>query len=60
MHDRTTTVLTIDLPGDLGERLRKALNRGAPDGSRRSMRALTIEALKEWLERDELRDKPEG
>ncbi len=48
MHN-TTTVLTIDLPGDLGDRLRAVLYR-QPD---RSVRDIAIEALAEWLERHE-------
>lgn len=44
---KTTTVLTIDLPGDLGDRLRRAL-RQRPG---RMLRDITIEALEEWLER---------
>ena len=46
MH-RTTTVLTIDLPGDLGDRLRTVL-RQRPD---RSLRDIALEALEEWLDR---------
>ncbi len=48
MHD-TTTVLTIDLPGELGDRLREVLYQ-QPD---RSVRDIAIEALAEWLERHE-------
>ena len=50
MADQTTTVLTIDLPGDLGDRLRDVLYR-QPD---RSVRDIVIEALAEWLERQEM------
>lgn len=46
MH-RTTTVLTIDLPGDLGDRLRTVL-RQRPD---QSLRDIALEALEEWLDR---------
>jgi hypothetical protein len=44
---KTTTVLTIDLPGDLGDRLRTAL-RQRPG---QSLREITIEALEDWLTR---------
>ena len=44
---KTTTVLTIDLPEDLGDRLRRVL-RQRPG---RLLRDITIEALEEWLER---------
>ena len=46
----TTTMLTIDLPPELGLRLRQAIRR---DGSR-SLRAIALEALEVWVERDEL------
>ncbi len=50
---KTTTVLTIDLPEDLGDRLRTVLRRR----SGQSLREITIEALEEWLERqNESRD----
>lgn len=50
---KTTTVLTIDLPEDLGDRLRAVLRRR----SGQSLREITIEALEEWLERqNETRD----
>jgi hypothetical protein len=45
---KTTTVLTIDLPGDLGDRLRQVL-RQRPG---QLLRDITIEALEEWLERN--------
>ena len=48
-HPKTTTILTIELPPDLGERLRGALRRK----SGRSVRRITLEALEAWLERDE-------
>lgn len=44
---KTTTVLTIDLPGELGDRLRWYL-RQQPG---QSARDVAIEALREWLER---------
>ena len=44
---KTTTVLAIDLPGELGDRLRRAL-RGRPG---MTMRDLALEALDDWLER---------
>lgn len=47
--NKTTTVLTIDLPGDLGDRLRQALN----ERPGLSLRDVTIEALQEWLDRRE-------
>ena len=47
---RTTTVLTIDLPGDLGDRLRQAL-RQRPG---QSLREITIEALEDWLNRQDI------
>ena len=43
----TITVLTLDLPPKLTERLRLALQRRP--GS--SLRDITLEALEEWLER---------
>lgn len=50
---KTTTVLTIDLPEDLGDRLRAVLRQR----SGQSLRDITIEALEEWLERqNEVRD----
>ena len=48
-HPKTTTILTVDLPPDLGERLRTAMRRKG----RRSLHAITLEALEAWLERDE-------
>ena len=44
---KTTTVLTIDLPGDLGDRLRTVL-RAQPG---RSARDIALEALEQWLDR---------
>lgn len=44
---KTTTVLTIDLPGPLGDRLRSVL-RQRPG---QSAREIAIEALEEWLDR---------
>lgn len=46
-YPETTTVLAVDLPGELGDRLRHAL-RHRPA---MTMRDLTLEALEEWLER---------
>ena len=51
-HPKTTTILTIELPPDLGERLRDAMRRKG----RRSLRRITLEALEAWLERDERQD----
>ncbi len=48
-HPKTTTILTLELPPDLGDRLRRAVHRKA----HRSLRRITLEALEEWLERDE-------
>ena len=47
--NKTTTVLTIDLPGDLGDRLRQALS----ERPGQSLRDVAIEALREWLDRRE-------
>lgn len=44
---KTTTVLTIELPGELGDRLRSFLRRRRDQ----SLREIAIEALEEWLER---------
>lgn len=51
MHDmdKTTIVLTVDLPGDLSVRLKQALRRNAS----RTLHAITVEALMQWLDRDE-------
>ena len=46
---KTTTVLTIDLPTRIGDRLRQVLHT-QPD---RTVRDLTLEALEEWLDRHE-------
>ena len=47
--DRTITVLTLDLPPELAERLRLASEeRGAMP-----LRDIALEALEEWLERRE-------
>ena len=48
-HPKTTTILTLELPPDLGNRLRQAVRRKA----HRSLRRVTLEALEAWLERDE-------
>lgn len=47
MHE-TITVLTVDLPPKLAERLRLA-NQKRPPGS--TLRDIALEALEEWLER---------
>ncbi len=48
-NPQTTTILTVDLPPDLGERLRLAMRRKGG----RSLDQITLEALEAWLERDE-------
>lgn len=50
-HDnpKTTTILTIDLPPELGGRLRQAMRRKG----RRSLHEITLEALEVWLAQDE-------
>ena len=45
-ESKTTTILTIDLPPELGHRLRDAVFE-----SGRSLNAITVEALEEWLQR---------
>ena len=45
---QTTTVLTLDLPVHVGDRLRRALR-----GHDRSARDVTLEALEQWLDRFE-------
>ncbi|MEE8523457.1 MAG: hypothetical protein V3T72_05960 [Thermoanaerobaculia bacterium] len=45
---QTTTVLTLDLPGQIGDRLRRALR-----AQNRSPRDVTLEALEQWLDRFE-------
>lgn len=49
---KTTTVLTIELPVELSDRLRDALR---SEGGR-SLREITIEALEEWLDRRQTDD----
>lgn len=44
---RTMTVLTIDLPIELGDRLQRCLRRRPGQ----SIRDVAIEALEEWLDR---------
>ena len=51
---KTTTVLTIDLPGELGDRLRGFL-RQRPG---QSARDIAIEALQDWLERHAEEPRP--
>lgn len=46
---RTTTILTIDLPPELGNRLRRAVSRGP----HRSLSKIALDALEAWVERDE-------
>ena len=53
MHDHTTTVLTIDLPGNLGERLRMVIHERKKKGDKCSMRSIALEALEAWLEQNE-------
>ena len=48
-HPKTTTILTLELPPDLGDRLRRAIRRDPT----RSLRRVTLAALETWLERDE-------
>ncbi len=47
--DETITVLTVDLPGDLSDRLRQALD----SHPGKTLRDLTLQALEEWLLQDE-------
>ena len=47
--DKTTMVLTIDLPHELGVRLSRATRRHAG----LTLRDVTLEALAQWLDRDE-------
>ena len=44
---KTTTVLTMELPVELSDRLRDAMRHETG----KSFREVTIEALEEWLER---------
>ena len=46
-NPRTTTILTVDLPPDLGWRLRRVMQRLG----KRSLHEITLEALEYWLER---------
>lgn len=48
-NPKTTTILTVDLPPDLGQRLRQAMQKRG----QRSLHEITLEALEAWLERDE-------
>ena len=48
-NPKTTTILTLELPPDLGDRLRQAVRRRP----HRSLRRVALEALEAWLERDE-------
>lgn len=48
-NPRTTTILTVDLPPELGERLRSAVRRRGNT----SLYKITLEALEAWLRREE-------
>jgi hypothetical protein len=48
-NPKTTTILTVDLPPDLGQRLRQAMRRRGQS----SLHKITLEALEAWLERNE-------
>ena len=50
-NPRTTTILTVDLPPDLGQRLRRVMQKLG----KRSLHEITLEALEAWLERHEER-----
>lgn len=53
-HDenpKTTTILTVELPLELGERLRMALTRR--ERPHRTLNDVTLEALEAWLEQEE-------
>lgn len=52
-NPKTTTILTVDLPIRLGERLRQAMRRNG----RESLHEITLEALEAWLVRDEQESK---
>ena len=53
---RTTTILTIDLPGDLGQRLRRVMRLTG----HRSLSKVALAALEAWvrLEEKKLGDQP--
>lgn len=48
-NPRTTTILTVDLPPVLGERLRAVMRRRGHG----SLHQITLDALEAWLEREE-------
>lgn len=48
-NPKTTTILTIDLPPDLGSRLRQAMRKKRL----RSLHEVTLEALEGWLRQQE-------
>lgn len=48
-NPKTTTILTVDLPPDLGARLRGVMRRKG----RKSLHQITLEALEAWLDREE-------
>lgn len=53
-NPRTTTILTVDLPPDLGERLRTAMRKKGHT----SLHKITLDALEAWLEREEREARP--
>lgn len=56
--DRTTMVLALDIPEPLSLRVERATRRH-PD---RELRSIALEALEQWIERDERAsgDQPDG
>ena len=50
----TTTILTVDLPAELGERLRTAMRRKGHT----SLHKITLDALEAWLRREEGETQP--
>ena len=48
-NPKTTTILTVDLPPDLGQRLRQAMRKRGQG----SLHQITLQALEDWLERFE-------
>jgi hypothetical protein len=48
-NPKTTTILTVDLPPDLGLRLRQTMQKRGE----RSLRKITLEALEAWLDHTE-------
>jgi len=53
-NPRTTTILTVDLPAELGERLRTAMRRKGY----KSLHKITLDALEAWLRREEGEARP--